>query len=115
MNDTYNINSEELLRELQKLKDSTYHLTDTLSIGENMGKNHMLNIVSSIVSEMRDQNSYHDDMLPVSDIRNKLGPIKNLIAMLENVDYMKGTVEVHTLIQKEIEQCKRSIGYLSGK
>ncbi len=59
------------------------------------------------------QCNIHDVRLSLPDIRNKLSPIKNLIAMLEN-GLMKGTIEVHPLIQKEIEQCKKSIAYLSG-
>ena len=55
----------------------------------------------------------HDVRLSLPDIRNKLSPFKNLIAMLEN-GLMKGTIEVHPYIQKEIEQCKKSIAYLSG-
>ena len=47
------------------------------------------------------------------DIRNKLSPIKNLIAMLEN-GLVKGNVEMHELVLKEIEACKKSIAYLSG-
>ena len=54
-----------------------------------------------------------DVRLSLPDIRNKLSPIKNLIAMLNN-GLMKGTIEVHPLIEKEIEQCKKSITYLSG-
>jgi hypothetical protein len=59
------------------------------------------------------QCNIHDVRLSLPDIRNKLSPIKNLIAMLEN-GLMKGTIEVHPYIQKEIEQCKKSIAYLSG-
>lgn len=50
--------------------------------------------------------------IPVSDIRNKLGPIKNLIRLIENqlVDvYVPGK----DLIYKEIEQCKENIKYLT--
>jgi hypothetical protein len=54
-----------------------------------------------------------DSMLSLPDIRNKLSPIKNLIAMLEN-GLTKGTIELHPYILKEIEQCKESIIYLSG-
>lgn len=59
------------------------------------------------------QCNIHDVRLSLPDIRNKLSPFKNLIAMLEN-GLMKGTIEVHPYIQKEIEQCKKSIAYLSG-
>lgn len=54
-----------------------------------------------------------DVMLSLPDIRNKLSPIKNLIAMLEN-GLVKGNVEMHELVLKEIEACKESIAYLSG-
>jgi hypothetical protein len=54
-----------------------------------------------------------DIMFSLPDIRNKLSPIKNLIAMLEN-GLVDGTIEVHPYILKEIEQCKVSITYLSG-
>jgi hypothetical protein len=54
-----------------------------------------------------------DVMLSLPDIRNKLSPIKNLIAILEN-GLVKGNVEMHDLVLKEIEQCKKSIAYLSG-
>lgn len=52
--------------------------------------------------------------LTIPDIRNKIGPFKNLIAMIEN-GLLNGTVDVHAYIQKEIEQCKKSINYLSNK
>ena len=48
------------------------------------------------------------------DIRNKLSPMANLIAMLEN-GLVKGNIEMHDLVLKEIEQCKKNIEYLSGK
>lgn len=54
-----------------------------------------------------------DVMLSLPDIRNKLSPIKNLIAMLEN-GLAKGNIEMHDLVIKEIEACKESIAYLSG-
>lgn len=50
--------------------------------------------------------------LTFDDIRNKLSPIKNLIKMIEN-GLVKGSVETHDLVLKEIEQCKESIEYLS--
>ena len=59
------------------------------------------------------QCNIHDVRLSLPDIRNKLSPFKNLIAMLEN-GLMKGTIEMHPYIQKEMEQCKKSIAYLSG-
>ena len=59
------------------------------------------------------QSCQTDVMLSLPDIRNKLSPIKNLIAMLEN-GLVKGNVEIHPLVLKEIEACKQSIAYLSG-
>jgi hypothetical protein len=53
------------------------------------------------------------DSLSYDDIRNKLSPFKNLIRMIEN-GLVKGSVETHDLVLKEIEQCKESIEYLSG-
>ncbi len=59
-------------------------------------------------------NSYQTDvMFSLPDVRNKLSPIKNLIAMFEN-GLAKGNVEMHELVLKEIEECKKSIAYLSG-
>ena len=46
-------------------------------------------------------------------IRNKLSPFKNLIALIEN-GLVKGTIEVHPLILKEIDQCKKNIKYLQS-
>lgn len=65
------------------------------------------------VEWLKEQLSIHDVRLSLPDIRNKLSPFKNLIAMLEN-GLTKGTIEVHPYIQKEMEQCKKSIAYLSG-
>lgn len=62
---------------------------------------------------MKNNGDIHDVRLSLPDIRNKLSPFKNLIAMLEN-GLMRGTIEVHPYIQKEMEQCKKSIAYLSG-
>jgi hypothetical protein len=79
--------------------DDTLHLIDELCAGKTSNENCALPIPNVRLS------------LP--DIRNKLSPIKNLIAMLNN-GLMKGTIEVHPYIQKEMEQCKKSIAYLSG-
>lgn len=54
------------------------------------------------------------DTLSLPDIRNKLSPFKNLIAMIES-GMAKGTIEKSPYILGEIEQCKISIAYLSGK
>jgi hypothetical protein len=48
----------------------------------------------------------------VADVRNKLNPIVNLIAMLEN-GLVKGKIEMHDLVLSEIEQVKNSVKYLA--
>lgn len=49
-----------------------------------------------------------------ADIRNKLTPLKNLIAMLENCDVVyHEDPAVDKIIKDEIEQSKKSIDYLS--
>lgn len=63
---------------------------------------------------------YHEkevkNTLNLPDIRNKLTPISNLIAMLESSELMyHHETEVHKIIEREIEQCKKSIEYLSKK
>lgn len=64
-------------------------------------------------NQQEQQCNIHDVRLSLPDIRNKLSPFKNLIAMLEN-GLVKGTDEMHEYVIKEIEQCKKSIVYLSG-
>jgi hypothetical protein len=74
---------------------------------------HKIMSTENVLNEEKGNGVLADVMLSLPDIRNKLSPIKNLIAMLEN-GLVKGTIEVHPLILKEIEQCKKSIAYLSG-
>jgi len=51
------------------------------------------------------------------DIRNKLGPLRNLISMIElynrTID-MELRASIMKFIVKEIEQSKKSISYLTG-
>jgi hypothetical protein len=68
--------------------------------------------MSTIDNQSPTENST-DDMLSLPDIRNKLSPFKNLIAMIEN-GLIKSDVKMHGLVLKEIEACKESIAYLSG-
>lgn len=53
------------------------------------------------------------DTLSIPDIRNKLSPIKNLIALLE-YNMNKDNLILPPYIIKEIKICKESIAYLSG-
>lgn len=46
------------------------------------------------------------------DVRNKLSPFTNLIAMIEN-GLLKGTVEANRLIAQEINQCKENLKYFT--
>lgn len=53
--------------------------------------------------------------ISLPDIRNKLSPIKNLIAMIESSEYVyHHDPEINSLIVREIEECKKSIEYLSN-
>ena len=57
----------------------------------------------------------NDKTIQLPDIRNKLSPIKNLITMLgdNRIQYPNEIIEL--IIKHEIENCKVSIDYLSGK
>lgn len=66
-----------------------------------------------IIVEGNKVSNEDNDALSLPDIRNKLSPIKNLVAMIEN-GLAKGAIEENPYILKEIEQCKKSIAYLSG-
>ena len=57
------------------------------------------------------------NLLLVADIRNKLSPVKNLCTMLKNREvepYMEKNDSLNKLVDKEIEQCLKSIKYLSN-
>jgi hypothetical protein len=47
----------------------------------------------------------------IENLRNKLGPFKNLIAMLEN-GLAEGTIDVHQLVLDEIRVCKENMSDL---
>ena len=52
----------------------------------------------------------------IADVRNKLGPIQNLISMLESSELMyHENPKVHKIIKSEIENVKNSLKYLSNK
>jgi len=51
-------------------------------------------------------------MLYVADIRNKLTPMKNLVAMIENNNL--DDPRIAKMVQEEIEMVKKCIEYLSG-
>ena len=49
----------------------------------------------------------------LADIRNKLTPIKNLLALL-NCDAKNGAIELSPYIKKEMAQVRESINYLTN-
>jgi hypothetical protein len=54
--------------------------------------------------------------LDVADIRNKLTPLSNLIALLKeynNTNDEKRKANIFSYIQKQLDQCDKSIEYLS--
>ena len=57
----------------------------------------------------KDQISLIDAM---PDIRNKLSPIANLIALLE-AGLIVGTVDMHSIVINELRQAKKSVEYLA--
>lgn len=59
-------------------------------------------------------NLYKKDNLTISDVRNNLGPIKNLIALIESDPYGR-SVTLRDIISEEIKRCKESIAYLSKR
>lgn len=64
---------------------------------------------------MSDANDGNDKTIPLPDIRNKLSPIKNLITMLGDNRIRYPNEIIERIIKREIENCKVSIEYLSGK
>jgi hypothetical protein len=44
------------------------------------------------------------------DVRNKLGPIRNLLKLLE-----REKDKLHPLVMEEMKECENSILYLSGE
>lgn len=57
-----------------------------------------------------------DSEIDFPDIRNKLTPFKNLIALLKDANTIFHTDErIQDLIEKEIEQCNKNIEYLSNR
>lgn len=52
--------------------------------------------------------------VPLEEVRNKLTPMKNLLAMLESSEFVyHHDSQMHALISLEIEVCKRNIEELS--
>jgi hypothetical protein len=81
------------------------------------GNEHYDEIKSSIVANIVERPTIknNNETLTLPDIRNKLSPIKNLIAMLEDSDIQYPNEMRERIIKREIENCKKSVDYLSGK
>lgn len=62
--------------------------------------------LSGVLEGYLTSSEFHDDI--IADIRNKLSPMSNLVALIEN-DAPK------EYILKQLEQVKESIKYLSDK
>lgn len=55
-----------------------------------------------------------ENTLLVSDIRNKLSPLKNLVALVERGIANNNLDGMSEHLEKQIKQCKISIQYLSN-
>jgi hypothetical protein len=55
-----------------------------------------------------------DDLLNRADVRNKLGPLKNIITMISGGD-IQISVKLSELVSREVEAAENSLEYLSGK
>ncbi len=58
-------------------------------------------------------NKNKEKSFKVSDIRNKLSPITNLIEIIKNEDI--NNIDIKELLIKEIKQCEISIKYLTDE
>jgi hypothetical protein len=95
----------------EELIDFAKHLDEGCNL---LGESYIESRTDEYLNKVANKNlALTDVMLPLSSIRNKLSPLKNLIAMIEN-GLAKGNVEMHDLLLKEIEQCKKNIAYLAG-
>ena len=55
------------------------------------------------------------ETIPLADVRNKLSPVKNLVAMMETSFYdYHHNPKVNKLIKKEMKQVKKNVDYLSS-
>lgn len=80
------------------------NIRENLSMAEGLIEDNLLSF--------KNRNIDINQLLP--DIRNKLTPMKNLIAILEKMDLNNNKDPLLILFQTEIEQCKKNIEYLSG-
>lgn len=84
---------------------TTFIDTDNIGIGMSY---------DDVVNWFEKQDINKTKVLTIPDIRNKLTPITNMIALMENSIFMD-RLEINEYIRKEMEQSKKSVKYLSGK
>lgn len=75
-----------------------------------LAHNHKIRL-EQIALFLKDLSVVSADSVRIDTLRNKLTPVKNLIAMIEN-GLAKGTAETHDLVIREVEQCKKNIANL---
>ena len=70
--------------------------------------NNYIDYLEEQVEELRQSKT----TLSQADIRNRLSPIKNIIAFVDN-GLLNCSIEASPFILREVEQCKKEISYLS--
>ena len=68
-------------------------------------------ILNSLKELKANKERQNVNVVNIEDLRNKLGPFKNLITMLEN-GLVEGTVDMHQLVLDEIRVCKENMDEL---
>lgn len=68
-------------------------------------------ILNSLKELKANKERQNVNVVNIEDLRNKLGPFKNLIAMLEN-GLINGTIDSHQLVLDEIRVCKQNLDEL---
>lgn len=70
--------------------------------------NNYIDYLEGQVEELRQSKT----TLSQADIRNRLSPMKNIIAFIDN-GLLDCSIESSPFILREVEQCKKEISYLS--
>jgi hypothetical protein len=68
-------------------------------------------ILNSLKELKANKERQNVNVVNIEDLRNKLGPFKNLITMLEN-GLINGTIDTHQLVLDEIRVCKQNLDEL---
>ena len=86
---------------------------DEMKYAFDVGRNYQLTGENNFREMIEELDGIKPKVIIGEAINNKLTPIKNLIAMLEN-GLVTGEVAMHDLVFKELEGCKESINYLKS-